>query len=92
MARQDKYEKRPLDGCAAQGFSAAYDMDRTRTEKELAGTMAGPSDACAASENLKGDRHQDVTETGADNRKSSKPPVAIGGRTAHDTAINDSKS
>jgi hypothetical protein len=54
--------------------------------------MAGPSDARAASENLKGDRHQDVTETGADNRKSSKPPVAIGGRTAHDTAINDSKS
>jgi len=44
MARQDKYERRPLDGFAARGFSAAYDEDRARAEKELAGTMAGPKD------------------------------------------------
>lgn len=47
MATQDKYERRPLDGFAARGFSAAYDEDRARAEKELANTMAGPSDACS---------------------------------------------
>ena len=45
MAGSDRYEKRPLDGFAARGFSAAYDEDRIRAEKELAATMAGPRDS-----------------------------------------------
>ena len=41
MTTQDKYERGP-----ARGFSAAYDVDRARAEKELASTMAGPGVSC----------------------------------------------
>ncbi len=44
MAGKERDEGRPLDGFAARGFSAAYDEDRPRAEKELADTMAGPRD------------------------------------------------
>ena len=81
MARQNRYEKRPLDGFTARGFSAAYDQDRARAEKELAGTMAGPKDSCT--EGANGKNHD--TEPRARAGQTAHPNlVAIGGRAAHD--------
>jgi len=41
MAVNDSYDKGPKHGFSARGYSAAYDADRDRAEKELRATMAG---------------------------------------------------
>lgn len=46
MAVNDTYDKGPAPDFSVRGYSAAYDADRARAEKELRDTMAGhPPDA-----------------------------------------------
>src|SRR5579883_1422700 len=54
MAVNDTYDRGPTHGFSARGYSAAYDADRVRAEKELQGTMAGHApDAEVADPSLK---------------------------------------
>ena len=75
MAVDDTYGKGPTHGYSARGYSAAYDKDRDRAEKELNATMKPPSSGAPPDLSVKNPDHEFETP-------ASMPPgsSAIGSR------------